>query len=162
METTPQEQPRVKVLLLCTGTYASKDQTMVGFHRVTSLEPRDLGYDFKDTFYGTKAIKKAVGTPRAGYVYEVEATDDSGSTIYTGTMRYKGQWPDERARVEWASHDEARKRVWLAQKATSDASKINPLHEALTPVRDAYMRSVGDNRTQLLAAVVQFITTGQR
>jgi hypothetical protein len=160
MEKTTQEQPRVKVLLLCTGTYATKDQTMVGFHRVSSLEP--AVYDFRDTYYTTKVIKKAVGTPRAGYVYEVEAPDDSGSTIYTNTMRYKGQWPDERARVEWASHDEARKRVWLAQKATSDASKTNPLHEALTPVRDAYMRSVGDNRTQLLAAVVQFITTGQR
>lgn len=157
---TETEASRTKVFLLCTGTYPAqeKGKQVVGFHLITNAEKRV--YDFTPRYFDAKNVRKAVGTPRAGYVYMVEATDSMAKTIFTGSMRYSAKWPDEKARVEFEAHDDARGRVWAAQKATADAAKLNPLFESLEPVRRAYSRSVGANRVQLLAAAVEYITRG--
>jgi hypothetical protein len=159
---TTSDTPRSKVLLLCAGTFPSseKGKQVTGFYRVANL--KTPSHDTHIRYYDAKNVKKAVGTPRAGYVYEVEAPDEKADTIYTGTMSFKCSWPNEQVRVDLAAQDLARSRVLAAQKATKAAASTDPLFEALEPVRRAYSRSVGANRVQLLATIVQYITAGER
>ncbi len=104
-------------------------------------------------YYSLTRTTKVVEKYGPGIVLEIDADE---STIWTGTAKYIRPWPDAVARRRWAAKTEAVKR---AAAAVRGAAKVGPFREALDPIREAYQNARGTHRTQLLAAVVQYLTS---
>lgn len=82
--------------------------------------------------------------------------NDEVETIYTDTMRFASQAKEfeEEAVLEWTARDKADRTELKARNLKKDR---DALVEALRPVREIYLRQVGDNRTAMLAVILQGI-----
>jgi len=96
----------------------------------------------------------------AGIVYSIEQPADNLNSVYTGTARYHSMWPDEERRAAWQMADQtAGQQIALAKKAKK-AKSDDAVLECLEPIREAYQRARGMQRSLILARAVQYITRG--
>jgi hypothetical protein len=91
-------------------------------------------------------------------VYEVEQKAGS-TTIYPGTARFVGRWPDEAAMLRYDAWDRPAKADHDLAKADAKAKRVDPWLECLAPARDAYRNARGARRNFVLAQIVRFITS---
>lgn len=106
--------------------------------------------------YGAIARKHLRGQP--GTIYRVRADphdDVRPGIIYPSTATIMGLWPNEGHRASWSMINEALKRNLSLEKE----SKVKAWQEQLEPIRRVYRDSRGIHRNQVLAAVVQYITS---
>lgn len=116
------------------------------------LEERRLIYDDRP-----KSPIRALLRLKPGAIYEVTRVNDS-STRFSNPSPI-GKWPNEEDRVYWDGLD------WAAYLKSNEQKQLSKeldsaLKSALEPVRQAYAKSVGNQRAHLLAKVVQIITGG--
>lgn len=158
--TAKTETPRPSILLLYLGLYQGAKKVVSRWRMVTEQEYKtgklntDAPALSNDRLYERKTAKWA----RPGQVYRVDTDPEAPTTIYVSTLRFIGDWPTPDDRVRWAAEAkeiEMELDAQAAQKAADD-----PLVEQLAPVRAAYRRAVGHNKSRLLAAVVEIIVGG--
>lgn len=122
-----------------TDEYAAKDYVYTGRRllkggklagEVIEIDDGALGARL---LYDYRMLKgKAVGGIYRG------ASFCSGSVRGLGDARYLGQWPDELARIDWRSRDEAAEAEQRTNKLEADAKRAHELEELLLPLRKLY------------------------
>lgn len=116
-------------------------------------QKQDVDFDKRETVvYTAKGLR---GSP--GQIYEVEASDERGSQIFFGTMRYLGTWHDDKQRLAWA----AQNRAFCNERDAKKREKTeggDPLAEALSPIREQYQQCPYPQKQALLAAILYQIT----
>lgn len=102
--------------------------------------------------YSKKSLK---GIGSVGSVYEFDADDES---IWPGTRRYVGFWPNEADVLRWQCEQAAFRNYQDAKALEGKESKKNLLEECLKPLRDEYHRLPYPYRQALLAAIIYHVT----
>ena len=124
------------------------------------LEIGVLGDDSSDKVaLGARAASKHMGGS-AGIVYRVEQPPDNPDRFYIGTAQYVGTWPDKKQCVAWQMYDQTKGQQIALEKKAKKAKTDDAVLECLEPVREAYKRARGVQRSLLLARAVQYIVRG--
>lgn len=89
-----------------------------------------------------------------GAMYELEGAGED--KWRTGEAKYVGQWPDVELVATWVLNDAAVRNADRMRKAEAKAK--HDVLECLGPARRAYQEAVGDQRTLILARVIQYVT----
>ena len=125
----------------------TRDELETGKMDMATVEGRERFYS------GKNAIKYMGGS--AGIVYEVEA---KGASVFPGTARYVGMWPDREKRAEWQLVDKVEGQKIALAKEHKKAKREDAVLECLEPIRLAYRNARGARRSLILARAVQYIT----
>lgn len=166
MATETSETVHSRILLLYLGEHWQEGKRFCRFVRLTEemiagKEPLVLA---NDAIFDRKAIKLSKLAARPGLVFEFQGSIDplnhNHLTIVPSSGRYVRQWPDEASVVAWDAEDRANRMAINLLAAGKTAGEENPTLEALRPVREAYKRLRGLQRSLLLAKVVEYITGG--
>lgn len=94
----------------------------------------------------------------AGIVYRVEVPPEDDSKIYTGTAQYVGMWKDQEQRAAWQMADSTVGQKIALLKEAKKGKADDSVLECLAPIREAYQRARGLQRSLILARAVQYIT----
>ena len=98
---------------------------------------------------------------RPGGIYTVEyPAQREGNTIYVKTFKYVGFWPDEALAIAWQTRHDAHTTLERLEKKRAKETGTNLVAEQLEPIREAYQKAVGLERSVILAQVVSYITRG--
>lgn len=109
--------------------------------------------------YARTAAKDMGGS--AGIVYRVETVPGvPKSRIYLHTAQYVGLWPDQEKRAEWQLSDHAVGQRIALMKEHRKSKRDDSVLECLAPIRDAYRRARGAQKSLMLARAVMYITRG--
>ena len=111
----------------------------------------------KERIFLAKKVSKYMGGS-AGIVYRVEVPSNNPEQIYTATAEYVGMWPDQEQRAAWQVADQAAGQKIALMKAAKKAKKDDAVLDCLAPIREAYQRARGVQRSLILARAVQYIT----
>jgi hypothetical protein len=111
----------------------------------------------RERFYSGKRLAKYMGGS-PGMVYRVEVDPEDASTIYTATAQYVGVWPDQKQRAEWQMLDSTVGQKIALMKKAKKAKNQDDVLECLEPIREAYRKARGMQRSLILARAVQYIT----
>lgn len=126
--------------------------------QVEFSELKDL-YKSKDVeVYGYKNVAKHVFL-RVGGLYTVEYPEgDQGKRVFVNTFTFVKPWPNVEEAARLQATEKANEQSVAAYAMSKKASKVDPLKEALRPVRKAMLGTIGVDRAQLLAWCVAYIT----
>jgi hypothetical protein len=103
--------------------------------------------------------KNAVGVGQPGNVYEFDIEEkETGLSIYPGTKRYVGQWPNKEQRLEWQAKHRAFVNHREAQALEKKEASQSLLDECLGPMREQYRKLPHPRKQAFLAAVLYYIT----
>jgi len=109
-----------------------------------------------DRVFAAKIAKYMGGS--AGIVYRVEVPPDNDTQIYTGSAKYVGMWKDQEQRAAWQIADSTMGQRIALMKEAKKAKADDSVLECLAPIREAYQRARGLQRSLILARAVQYIT----
>lgn len=164
-ETIQTEEARI--LLLYHGEHWQDGKRFARFVRVTEemLVHPELLLLSNDVIYDKKVIKLSRLAARPGLVFEFKGSvrEEAGEdrlSIIASSGRYVQEWPDAAKVLEWDAEDRANRLMIDLLAAGKTAGGKNPMLESLRPVREAYKRLRGLQRSLLLAKVVEYITGG--
>jgi len=146
------------VLGLASEDWMSPEKLTVRLRQITDAEleaglfDSPLGEKDNVRVFSLTRSMRAVMKYGAGVVLEI---DFKGVTIWLDSIRYIQRWSDADARLRWTATTKA---VQRAADAAKGAARGEVFYEALDPIRDAYRAARGTHKSQLLAAIVQYIT----
>lgn len=120
-----------------------------------ALSEFDLVHNPRARPHRWKVMKKYLKAP-PGSLYRINHTEN---TIQPGTAQYLGMWPNVEQRVCLQAMAEARERLMTLRKNETKAKVDEGLVSALDPIREAYWKAMGPARHQIIAMVVEYITT---
>lgn len=153
---TAADKPRVRILLVHRRTARADDGKRANVFLPVdeaALAAGALGGDPRELVYAKS--KSMLGRARPGQVFEVDAADAAGSSIYTATARYRQMWPDDAAVTSWRAEDQtAVAALDLEDQAEADR-KHDAVLECLAPLRRLYRQLPAPRRAHLLALVVE-------
>lgn len=156
----PEEKFKLRIMALGARRIA-KDDWGLAFVKLTELQDSTDPLNLEDYLLYDKKVKKNMGG-LPGAIYHVESADEEGRSIFTGTARLEGLWDNATDRAAW----EAKHRALIAEVSgrmdDKKEEKQSALLESLDIARVAYARATGINRSQLLAIMVAYITSGTR
>lgn len=158
----PEEQKfKLRIMALGARRINRANDWGLAFVKLTELQDSTDPLNLEDYLLYDKKVKKNMGG-MPGAIYLVESADEEGKSIYSGTARLEGLWDNATDRATW----EASHRALIAELSSKldDAKeeKHSALFESLDVARTAYARATGINRSQLLAIMVAYITSGTR
>jgi hypothetical protein len=153
-----EEVVKTKVLFIFMRECSTADKKQgVVFHRVTKEEFDDGQFVDDDERYRVYS-KKGLLLGQPGSVYEFDATDATGKSIYSTTKRYVGMWPDESKRIQW----EGQNRTFIndrdARVLEKKESTNSLIKETLAPLRELYAKTPYPRKQALLALILYHIT----
>lgn len=106
----------------------------------------------------SRAYTKLKGLGRPGGMYEMDCDAEKESTIYPGTMRYVGFLDDDALVTQWQAQHDAAQAADRARRRQARETGQNLIHEHLEPIRKAYAKCTGLERSALIAQVVAYVT----
>lgn len=155
------KQPNPVVLLLYIGRCLLTDGKSEGrlFYQISEDEMRrgELPEEPREIVLNGKGLTMG-GNP--GIIYRVEQPPDNPAQFYTGTARYAGRWNDSERCAEWQIADQAQGQRLALIREEKKARRRDDVLECLAPIREAYQRARGVQRSLILARAVQYITKG--
>jgi hypothetical protein len=87
---------------------------------------------------------------------DAELTDEGGLGV--SNIETAGFWPDIDDTIEWQAKSDAIRSARAAANKEKAESRKNLMHERLEPIRMAYRRASAQERQQILAAVIYYVT----
>jgi hypothetical protein len=159
---TGEAEGRKKVVLLYLRIFQAKEGR---FHEYVEVPADQGGDDYLElpttvkvpSEWTRRAFKKALAPgSRPGAVYEFVASKD-GKTVYPGTKRFLGLWPNADDVVIWRSVFDAEKLARDALAREKKEAGRNCMFERLEPIRTAYWRLEGRERAAFLTRVMTAI-----
>jgi hypothetical protein len=106
--------------------------------------------------FSAKISKYLGGNP--GIVYRVEVPADNQTQIFPSSARYVGRWEDQDQCAAWQMADQTKGQQISLMKEHGRAKRQDDVLECLAPIREAYQRARGMQRSLILARAVQYIT----
>lgn len=158
--TAATDKPRIKILLVHRRTARTNDGKRAGVFYVVGeaalAAGGDPGGDPEDVTEVVYAKSKGLlGGARPGQVFVVDATDDAGSSVFTGTARYRQMWPDADVVTRWRAEDQTAVAALDLEDQADKDRKHDAVLECLAPLRRLYRQLPAPRRAHLLALVVE-------
>ena len=112
-----------------------------------------LNTDSATVSFGSDKVK---GSP--GSIFAIPCVDNDRYDL--GKVEYVGKWADEAQNMRWLGMERESMAEHNRKKRLKDACGTPEIFASLDTAREAYGRSMGSHRPQLLAAFVEYITRG--
>lgn len=155
------KQPNPSVLLLYIGRCLLTDGKSEGrlFYQIDEdvMRRGELPESPQEVVLSGKGLTMG-GNP--GLIYRVEQPPDNPAQYYTGSARYAGRWNDPETCARWQISDQAQGQRLALIRDEKKARRRDDVLECLAPIREAYQRARGVQRSLILARAVQYITKG--
>lgn len=147
------EEGRVLITMVAVGRFIlTSGKAAVSFKEVNT--DGSLGPD--RAYLHSKHMNPAIGG-----VYTIEADAADPKTVFTGTIVYVRQWPDEQKRLEWHVAARAFDAQLSAAKLARKEKERNLIMETLEPLRRVYKNTNYQTRTALEILVLTYLRTGR-
>ena len=151
-------EPRENILLVFAGHRIGQKGNLIPCWMPSTRADLSSGTPSKEfRFYGKTAEKHMSMT--IGGVYEVpQVIGDKEHSIFPGSAKYLGLWPNQDLRTEWQIEDRtATTAIDIEKRQKKDAADDN--FAVLQPFREKYKRLISQNqRAALMAQIIAYIT----
>lgn len=155
------EPAKQKILLVFLSECDTTDKKPgLVFLRVTR-EQFEAGAEVPETEDNCMTFAKkgmTVGQPGNVYEYDAIEKEEGRFSIFPGSRRHVGQWPDADQRVKWEGGNRAFVTNRDAKKMEKNTATKSMFAEALAPFREKYRRLPYPHRQAFLAAVLYEVT----
>lgn len=95
-----------------------------------------------------------------GMAYSVEYEAAEPGSIYPGSAKYVGRWPDRQQVVTWTAANDAAEADRDSRKSRREETRFNAVRDDLERVRAAYKALPAPHRLFFLAQVVDYLNRG--
>jgi hypothetical protein len=156
----PEAPFKIRVMAIGARRIGPRDWGL-GFVKLTETQQAPDPVNLTEVLVFAKKVKTHMGG-LPGSIYLVESDDAEGHKIYSHTAKFQEHWDSVEDRAAW----EAKHYALIGEISGAIDDKVEEKHSALLDslmvARQAYGRSVGANRAQMLAIMVSYITGGAR
>jgi hypothetical protein len=158
-EATPTPAPNRKEILLALKGYVVLQGNKLGFEYIEINElPISGNRTVQKPGRSLCYAKRLIGGESIGSIIKVAVTDDYVSMYKHGRFLTGKRLDDTETATAWAAASEATRLAYEQAKANKKAASVDPLTEALKPIKQAYFETNRAGRVQLLAKVIAIIT----
>lgn len=145
-------KPQYPIRVVCSAKVEVQGGALgVSFHTITP----EGGLGRQLIYKPGKGIPNGIGC-----IYTVTAADPEADTIYPGTFKYEGYWPNEDEVASWQANADA---LELKRRSASLAKKAETRRivcETMAPIRRIYEATNYSNRLALEVLVLRYLRTG--